>query len=85
MTASRRELLVRSSLALAGGALLTGAGPRAEEAVGGFRDLRGGVGLFTGRGGTIGWLLRPDAAIVVDSQFPESAADCLAGIDPPTI
>lgn len=45
-----------------------------------FRPLRGGVGLFTGRGGTIGWLSNKDALVVVDTQFPESAAVCLAGL-----
>lgn len=38
-----------------------------------FRPLRGNVGLFSGRGGTIGWLDDPDAVVVVDAQFPPSA------------
>jgi cyclase len=45
-----------------------------------FTPLRRNVGLFTGRGGTIGWLITPDAVVVVDSQFPDTAAQCLAGL-----
>lgn len=35
--------------------------------------LRRNVGLFTGRGGTIGWLADDNAIVVVDSQFPATA------------
>jgi cyclase len=39
-----------------------------------FKPLRRNVGLFTGRGGTIGWLANKDALAAVDTQFPETAA-----------
>jgi glyoxylase-like metal-dependent hydrolase (beta-lactamase superfamily II) len=45
-----------------------------------FTPLRGGVGIFTMRGGTIGWLSNPDALAVVDTQFPDTAVACLKGI-----
>lgn len=45
-----------------------------------FRPLRRGVGLFTGRGGTVGWLSSPDALVVVDTQMPATAPICLAGL-----
>ena len=45
-----------------------------------FRPLRRDVGIFTGRGGTIGWLANKDALLVVDTQFPDTAATCLAGL-----
>jgi glyoxylase-like metal-dependent hydrolase (beta-lactamase superfamily II) len=45
-----------------------------------FRPLRRGVGLFSGRGGTIGWLSDADALVVVDTQMLDSAAVCLAGL-----
>jgi glyoxylase-like metal-dependent hydrolase (beta-lactamase superfamily II) len=45
-----------------------------------FRPLRRGVGVFTGRGGTIGWLANKDGLAVVDTQFPDTAAICLAGL-----
>jgi glyoxylase-like metal-dependent hydrolase (beta-lactamase superfamily II) len=43
-----------------------------------FRELRRGVGIFTGRGGTIGWLSNKDALVAVDTQFAETAAIFLA-------
>jgi len=43
-----------------------------------FEELRRGVGIFTGRGGTIGWLANPDALVVVDTQFAEPAKRFLA-------
>ena len=45
-----------------------------------FTPIRRGVGIFESRGGTIGWLVRPEALVVVDSQYPESAAVCLDGL-----
>jgi cyclase len=45
-----------------------------------FTPLRGDVGIFTGRGGTIGWLASMDALAVVDTQFPDTALMCLKGI-----
>lgn len=45
-----------------------------------FKPLRRGVGLFTGRGGTIGWLSTKDALLVIDTQFPDTAAVCLEGL-----
>ncbi|WP_236919142.1 MBL fold metallo-hydrolase [Ereboglobus luteus] len=46
----------------------------------GFVHLRRNVGIFNGRGGTIGWLASPGALAIVDTQFPETTAKCLAGI-----
>lgn len=37
------------------------------------RDLRGGVGVFTERGGTIAYLTTKKGIAVVDSQFPEQS------------
>lgn len=45
-----------------------------------FQPLRRGVGVFTARGGSIGWLVNKDALAVVDTQFPDTAAMCLAGL-----
>jgi glyoxylase-like metal-dependent hydrolase (beta-lactamase superfamily II) len=45
-----------------------------------FKPLRRDVGIFTGRGGTIGWLASKEALVVVDTQFPDTAALCLAGL-----
>jgi cyclase len=45
-----------------------------------FTPLRRDVGVFTGRGGTIGWLITPEAVVLVDSQFPDTATLCLDGV-----
>ena len=73
---SRRELFVTSSMAL--GALSTG---WAQEKVETSLDpLRGNVNLFTGRGGSIGMLVAPDAVVVVDSQFQDTAKIALGNL-----
>ncbi|MBM3908121.1 MAG: MBL fold metallo-hydrolase [Gemmatimonadetes bacterium] len=43
--------------------------------------VRGTVGTFTGRGGTIGWHLDAKSVVVVDSQFPDSAKTCLDAVN----
>ena len=45
-----------------------------------WEELRGGVGTFTASGGTIGWLVTPDATVVVDTQMPDPARLFLAGL-----
>lgn len=35
--------------------------------------LRTNVGIYTERGGTIGWYISDDAVVVIDSQFPDTA------------
>lgn len=45
-----------------------------------FTPIRKDVGYFTGRGGTIGYLINKDGVVVVDSQFPDSARLCIAGL-----
>jgi cyclase len=93
---NRRDFLVRSSLLASAGLLVrsrlsAAAAPAtpppsaalarpALAAVTEFRPLRRDVGIFTGRGGTIGWLASKDALVVVDTQFPDTAATCLAGL-----
>lgn len=44
-----------------------------------WKELRGGVGTFSASGGTIGWLVTPDAAVVVDTQMPDPARLFLDG------
>jgi len=85
---NRREFL-RSSLVLSAAVAARRLGAQAGPLPGGatsavaatrFQALRGGVGVFTGRGGTIGWLSSKDALAVVDTQFPDTALTCLKGI-----
>lgn len=40
--------------------------------------LRGDVGFFNERGGTIGWLANKDGVVIVDSQFPEQARNLVS-------
>ena len=42
--------------------------------------LRRGVGLFTERGGTIGYLAGPDALAIVDTQYPNTAQNAYDGL-----
>jgi len=93
---NRRNFIVRSSLFASAGLLVrpwlaaqasgAASSPAARPApvslasVTEFRPLRRDVGLFTGRGGTIGWLANKDGLVVVDTQFPDTAAVCLAGL-----
>ncbi len=50
------------------------------DAAGEMTLLRKNVGIYTERGGTMGWYIdeKEDAIVVVDSQFPEQAANCIA-------
>jgi glyoxylase-like metal-dependent hydrolase (beta-lactamase superfamily II) len=87
MSLTRREFIVTSSLAVTAGALrpagLFGqqapANP-APPAVPVFEVVRGSVGTFTARGGTIGWYVAPDAVLAIDSQFPDTAQMFLDGL-----
>lgn len=83
MALDRRQFLTVSSLALVGSAIRMPAwaqAPAPPQTA--FTDLRRGVGVFTGNGGTIGWLITPDGALAVDSQFPQTAEACIAGLKP---
>ncbi|MDQ3169619.1 MAG: MBL fold metallo-hydrolase [Acidobacteriota bacterium] len=42
-----------------------------------YTEIRRGVGTWTARGGTIGWLVNPEGAIAVDSQFADVASMCV--------
>src|SRR5690606_30137467 len=46
-----------------------------------FTPIRRGVGYFTMRGGTIGYLVNGDGVVVVDTQFPEPARAFLEGLN----
>ncbi len=67
---------------MAGGMLFSGS--RMIEAMqslsGNFKMVRGKIGIYTERGGTIGYFAGKDALIVVDTQFPDTAKNFLQGI-----
>lgn len=78
---TRRQFLETSSLAAALGFSARGLLAQAPPVVTGtFTALRGNTGFFSARGGTIGWLVAPDGVVVVDTQFPDTAQQCLDGI-----
>ncbi|RMF74781.1 MAG: MBL fold metallo-hydrolase [Acidobacteria bacterium] len=79
MKRTRREFLLETAAA-ATGALFAGSALGTEGAPRPFHPLRRDVGVFVGRGGTIGWLARADALVVVDSQFPQTARPCLEAV-----
>jgi len=89
MNPNRREFILRSSLAVAAGAIgstrLFAQQPAAGAAppvVPQFASLRRNVGTFFARGGTMGWLVAPDAVVVVDSQFADTSKMFLDGFTP---
>ena len=81
MSLSRRQFVARSSAALAA---LPFASPMARALAlptQPFEELRAGVGMFTMRGGTIGYYATESALVMVDTQFPDSAQACYDGLD----
>jgi len=87
MQIDRRRFIVFSSGALAlspfaraFGQQPAAAGQPAAPPVTAFTDVRRNVGIFTGRGGTIGFLINKDAAIAIDTQYPDTAKICLDGL-----
>lgn len=84
MHMDRRNFLTTASLALAGVAAarvpLASQPAAPAPPVTKFEDIRRNVGIFTGRGGTIGWLASPEGAVAVDAQFPDTAKICVEGL-----
>jgi cyclase len=72
----RREFIYNSAgfLSLS---LLTGkqilAAPGLQQVPYTMKELRKGVGIFSERGGTIGYLITAEGIVMVDSQFPEQS------------
>jgi cyclase len=96
MALSRRDFMARSALVFGAGTLAPLAmaaamqqaqqtppagAPQAPTWQPVFTPMRRNVGYFTGRGGTIGYLIDKGAVVVVDSQYPDSAAACLTGLN----
>lgn len=82
MSVSRRQFIVVSSVALGAVPLrgLLGAQTPAAPPVTKFEALRRNAGFFSGRGGTIGWLVNKDAVVAVDTQFADTAKICVDGL-----
>jgi len=87
MPPTRRSFLATSAVAAVAGALGRPSFAFAQQAQQApapqplFVPIRGNVGLFIMRGGTIGWLVNDGAVVVVDAQYPAEAQACLAGLN----
>ena len=83
MPTSRREFLTTSLAALISVAFarpdLARVLPRPGQEPA-FTPIRRGVGYFTLRGGTIGYLVNDDGVVVIDTQFPDAAEAFLKGL-----
>jgi cyclase len=84
MTYTRRDLLRMTAVTVTatgiGRSLAWSQQPPAAPPVTTFADLRRNIGIFTGRGGTIGFLINPGGVAVVDTQYPDTAKICLEGL-----
>ncbi len=45
-----------------------------------FTDLKNNIGIFTERGGTIGYYTTKEALVVIDTQFPDTAKNLIEGL-----
>ncbi len=83
MSLTRRDFLATSASTLAMGLsqrrLFAQPAAPATPATS-FTDLRRGVGVFKGSGGTIGYLVNPAGAMAIDSQFANTAEIAVAGL-----
>jgi glyoxylase-like metal-dependent hydrolase (beta-lactamase superfamily II) len=93
MRHTRRDLLRWTSLSIAAAAWpsarLLGQAPAPPQAAPpatqtSFTDVRRNVGIFSGRGGTIGTCVASGGVVVVDTQFPDTAQICVDGLKPKT-
>lgn len=78
----RRSFLLNTGI-LAGASLLTQKQALAHIfniAEPKIKMLRGNVGIFTDRGGTVGFLITTEGIIVVDSQFPDTANNFISEV-----
>ena len=76
----RRTLLAASTALLAGAFHVPVAFAQQAALQPVFTPIRRNVGVFTARGGTMGWLVTKDAVVVIDSQFADSSTLFLDGL-----
>lgn len=76
----KRSEFLRNTALLGAAAMLPFNAFSAKVRRSNFTEIRRGVGMYTERGGTIGWLVNADALVAVDSQYPQTAANFIAGV-----
>ncbi len=86
MSLTRRDFLASTAVAVGAGAIgrpaLAAAWQQQQAPLTtAFTDIRRNVGFFTGRGGTIGFMVNPGGVVAVDSQFPDAAKLFIAGLN----
>jgi glyoxylase-like metal-dependent hydrolase (beta-lactamase superfamily II) len=81
MSLSRRQFMLISSAALGSLPLTRLRAWQSAPPATSFQIIRRNVGYFTAKGGTIGWLVSPNAVVVVDTQYPDTAKLCLDGLE----
>jgi len=77
-----RKNFIKSSSVIIGGVLFGFNNSLAKlvfRNVPGFKELRDNIGIYTEKGGTIGWFISDDASAVIDTQFPDSAEHFMTG------
>jgi glyoxylase-like metal-dependent hydrolase (beta-lactamase superfamily II) len=80
MPIDRRQFIALSAGALAASPLARAFAQQPVSAPPVFTDLRRNVGIFTARGGTIGYLINKDGVIAVDTQYADTAKACVDGL-----
>lgn len=83
MSPTRRDFVATTAMTALGVALgrpLLALAQQPAQATPVFTPLRGGVGTFTMRGGTVGWLVNAGGVAVVDTQFVPEARVLLDGL-----
>jgi glyoxylase-like metal-dependent hydrolase (beta-lactamase superfamily II) len=84
MSISRRSFLSSAAAATAAGVFGRDALAhmlQAQQPQATFTNIRRNVGFFTMRGGTVGWLVNSGGVVVVDTQFPDTAAALIQGLN----
>lgn len=79
MNISRRNFLKQTAV-ISGIATLVPAQMLLARSLNELTVLRRNTGIYSNRGGTIGWITTKDATLIVDSQFPDTAAELLSAI-----
>lgn len=86
MAWTRRDFMGVTALGAAAGMLPRGLAAQQPPAAAAppapalFTPLRRNVGIFTQRGGAIGWLTNSNGVLVVDTQFADTAPNFLSGL-----